>query len=788
MFEWLLGLERIHLDTEAPLSVRFAEPPAPWIMLIGALLAASVVWGLYRRETLRRRWRWLLTGLRLSLILLSLFLLGRPMLVLRRDRTEPATVAILLDVSRSMARVDARAVGPEPPGLAPAMRSRWSAVREALFAPSRGLVDRLVQRHHAELWTFAASASRLATVEGSVETAALQAGLDELRAAGGHTDMARAITTVLEQARGRRLASVILVSDGRQTVGRVLETALSRARALSVPIHTVAVGSTRSRRDIGVTSVWSDEDVFVSDSVVVGVLGQATGSDRDKPITLELRDKGSGEVLDRRIVQAVQPDGTWRAELEYRPEVVGRTVLRVVAVPDAEEENPDNNWAEAVVRAHDQRVSVLYVEDTPRYEYRYLKNLLLREPTIESSCLLLSATPGFTQEGSRPIQRFPRSVEELGRYDVVILGDVDPRGDWLSPAQAAMIVDFVSLQGGGLAFIAGERNMPHRLRRTRLEKLLPVKISPRFFGQYVSPIERTFAPQLTAEGRNHSIFRFAADPSKNRSLHEGLAGWFWFATVEAPKPAVSVLAVHPSARTAEGPMPVVVLGRYGAGRTFYLGSDDLWRWRAYAGERLYQNVWIQVIRTLARGRKLGMQVRWRLETGPREVEFGRSITIELVGSDRNPRPPSDAPTVSIRDEQGGLAGRVTLSPVADSGHRFAGEFRPTRLGRYTVTLDPSSTTRGVQCAARTVSVVSRNPEETRPEADYALLKTLARRSAGSSWTVGDDLGALIRSIPDRSERIVDDIQEPLWDTRLALAVFLLLLVTEWIIRKARGLS
>ena len=48
----------------------------------------------------------------------------------------------------------------------------------------------------------------------------------------------------------------------------------------------------------------------------------------------------------------------------------------------------------------DNNIAVLFVDGYPRWDYRYLKNSLLRDHTVKVSCLLTSADPSFRQEGS----------------------------------------------------------------------------------------------------------------------------------------------------------------------------------------------------------------------------------------------------------------------------------------------------------------------------------------------------------------------------------------------------
>ena len=66
---------------------------------------------------------------------------------------------------------------------------------------------------------------------------------------------------------------------------------------------------------------------------------------------------------------------------------------------------------------------------------------------------------------------FPDTAEALAAYDVVLFGDVDPRGGWLTNTQMQLLLEHVAREGGGFALVGGERFAPHRFRGTALEKL-----------------------------------------------------------------------------------------------------------------------------------------------------------------------------------------------------------------------------------------------------------------------------------------------------------------------------
>jgi hypothetical protein len=84
-------------------------------------------------------------------------------------------------------------------------------------------------------------------------------------------------------------------------------------------------------------------------------------------------------------------------------------------------------------------------------------------------------------------------------------------------------------------------------------------------------------------------------------------------------------------------------------------------------------------------------------------------------------------------------------------------------------------------------VVQGEPLELQePEMNRDLLQRVALASGGAYLDLAE-LDRLPERIGDRSERRVTRTERPLWDTPLPLAIFSLLLVGEWTLRKRAGL-
>ena len=205
---------------------------------------------------------------------------------------------------------------------------------------------------------------------------------------------------------------------------------------------------------------------------------------------------------------------------------------------------------------------MLYVENEPRYEYRYLNKAVLRDTSLEFACLLLNAYE--PSNGNIEVREFPTDIKKLFDYDIIVLGDV-PRTAF-TDSQIDDMRRFVEDRGGSMLIIAGEEHMPHEYAGTPLEAVMPVVISPT-----PEPLrdEEPFRWQRTPEGKRSPIMQLEDDPARNEEAWNSLRGMLWAAGVPRAKPGATVLAVHPTRRNADGPYPLVAVQPFGAGQMLH---------------------------------------------------------------------------------------------------------------------------------------------------------------------------------------------------------------------------
>lgn len=235
---------------------------------------------------------------------------------------------------------------------------------------------------------------------------------------------------------------------------------------------------------------------------------------------------------------------------------------------------------------------VLYVEHWPRWEYRFLKNAMIRDVKMRANILLTSSDGTFPQDhspGLDPLQEFPRTLEDLMEYDVVIIGDVPP--EKIGGRAALERIKKYVAAGGGLVMLAGTANNPLAYDDSPLEGLLPVVPTEDSSGD-MDVIKGDLTFRLTTAGHDNGITRMLPNEETNSAL------WSRDGARETRLPFVRSFVRRRAAANAtvlvevedprdETAYPLFATLTHGKGRVFFSATDETYRWRRLRGDLPY---------------------------------------------------------------------------------------------------------------------------------------------------------------------------------------------------------
>lgn len=791
---WLSGTSATN-EANVELTFESTWNVAAWIPLTVFMLAAAGVFYLYFMTPSRISRRVRLTLLCLRLLLVGLVLWMMFGLAVRRYRTDLPDLILLLDDSASMTTSD-RWPTPEAAQDVKAYvqqagldgDTRFHQLQTMLLKDQASLLTTLDHRYRLKI-------NRLSTrVPSTIEAdrAQFMERLRGMEAAHDVSDLGDRIRDIVDSQRGRPTAAIVVVTDGISTRGRNWDDAANYARTKGIPLFLVGVGNDRPAQDIEIKDLLAEEVVYVNDIVDFSFALASVGYENDE-VTVRLHLAGDDRTLATTVLTAGSDRQIVRGSLRYRVRDEG--VFDFVVETDARDGETDveNNVRQVRVEVRNQTIRVLYVQHSPSYEYRFLKNVLGRKTTgedgteqnpVQLHTVLQEADLDYVATDETALRVFPVQREELFSYDVLILGDADP-SYWTSGVMENMR-QFVVERGGGLLLMAGPRYMPHQFAGTPLEDLFPTHARQIELPDGHTTLNAPFRPQPTPIGMTIPFLMLGDDPTDELSFWSNLPPFYWVASVNALKPGVMVLAEDATRTNSQGQrIPIITLQYVGAGKVVTHWTDETYRWRYRRGDVVFSRYWQQVVRYLSRG-GLGGNRQVELTSDRKQYVRGEQVQLRVRYLDDRLAPAADDGVTVMLEQSAGRKRRLTLERTSAERGIFEGTLYNLDEGIYHGWI-ASPTMTGVESQCD-FEVHVPPGEFAKLEAATAEMRQAAKTSRGKYYPVLKSK-QLPHDLPEgRHVRIESLTPEPIWNSWKIASLFVVLIGSEWFLRKRMGMA
>ena len=654
------------------------------------------------------------------------------------------------------------------------------------------------------------------------------------------TDLTAALEQMLKEVPAEEIASVILFTDGRHNGEAGVESVARRLGGYGIAVSAVVVGGTVKPFDLSIASADSRESVFLGDKVRFTVSVAATHANgRKAKLRFQIEEKDGFKELEEKDFTVEGDDWIKEFKFTHVPEEKGVYRYRLSVTNLEGELFAENNTRDLDVAVSDDRTNVLLVDGRPRWEYRYLRNLFygrdksvhLQDWLVHPDSIagvepkLLDYASAGRPFGDSESGGFPVDLDEWRKFDIIILGDLGE--DVLTDKVVERIRYCVEERGALLVLVSGSEYMPYAIRNQALRDLMPVEYDPDD-GTHRDAPENDFRFTLAAAGRGHTVMSQSSSSSENEDIWNDIPDFHWRLPVKGVKPGSEVLAfargkkkdsaISASAlaesiaatieedpesalkrleemRGEQNRNALVTACTRGKGRVLMMTTDSMWRLRSKNGDALHHRFWGQVMRWGAGERMRSGNSHVRIGTD--QLRYGAGETVKAY--------------VRILDDKfNGVDGAdprlVVLPPNAQRGSVFHPQQREdgngfyeceihgcTVPGTYTVTLECNKAQDRlgrlfpVLLQTKFVVVTTKQPAE---EVDITSTRAAVERIAattGGKVLLPTEYRKLETDFGGGSKQVADRVEYQLWSLPPLFILIVLLLTTEWIVRKRASL-
>ena len=767
---------------------------ATLVAILAAIVLLSIY--LYRRPWGMAFWlRAFLATSRILVLVLVVATLLEPTAVVIESHTQVRSLPVLLDVSESMSMKDQRKRSEDIASAAVALgmvsleddteadrtvmqldtkqrqaiasSSRLDLGKSVLTQSGRQIFESLGESLDVSYHAFGQSPRLISDNEVMITE-----DLMGLEAKEPGTSITASLEAVASSG-GIPPAGIVLLSDGIDNAkSQRSEVVLQNLGVRGIPVYTVPIGLT-DPDDVSIRNIVMQEVAYSGDKVPVRVQIQSKGYERR---TARLAVLLNDRRVSSRIVRFA--GGLQFEEVDFHVDVYekGAAQIDVIIEPFDDEISTVNNRVSRSVRIVNEKVNVLYIEGNARWEYRYLRAILERDPRINATFIASNVGPEVARNSPEHIERFPDDREDAFQYDLVILGDVD--ASFFTDDELRLLEELIRDRGASLLMLCGPMYSPGSYTGTPVQAMLPVRFDTEAGWEKIA---ESVYPVLTREGRSSLVMTLENEVELNDRIWSRMAPMDQLPPLLSAKPGATVLAVLSDSTARDQSYPLVAWQRYGTGKCMSIASDRLWRLRYRTGDKYHWRVWSQCIQFMTLSRLMGEHKRIRLETDRSvyAVDGQCRLYAHVLDDSFDPvvQPVFEVYVSSI---DGGQAKQlVSLRPDKSQPGLYEGYFAPPDPGRYRLEANEND-----QRISSTTEFQVTDVRQELIDTDMRLahLQRIANLTGGASLGIRE-LSKLSSLVNDRLITTKVRSEHPLWDNSLVALLLVALLGAEWILRR-----
>ncbi|MDQ8181662.1 glutamine amidotransferase [Pelagicoccus sp. SDUM812005] len=645
------------------------------------------------------------------------------------------------------------------------------------------------------------------------------AGFETLDFTGEESAIGSSLKNLAERLRNKPVAGIVLFSDGNRTDMELTPEELAELP----PVFPIVVGESDRVSDLSIQDLRVEQSAFGDSPLrLTATLRQSHLS--EQAVRTQLKRIDSGNQLSQTSAAPLHSrtnviENEDRYSYEWKAPGGGIQFFELSSFaedPNATEATLDNNRQLFAVDRGKDSYRILYVTGRPNWEYKFLNRALASDPQLDLVGLLRVANrePKFefksrAGENSNALYRgfgredeterydeavlirmnardenelktgFPDEAEELFAYDAIIIDDLE--ADFFSFSQQTLIRDFVKQRGGGLLVLGGVNALEDgNYQNTPIAQVLPLYLDG--MGPSNS-FDKSARWDLTRNGWVEPWMRIRPFETEEQSRILAMPSFRVFNATQRTKPGAQTLATIEDLQGES--YPALVTQRFGTGRVATVAVGDFWRWgmQTPSSQADLAQFWRQVS-------------RWLVKDNPNRVELTASevsessVTLKAIARDSEFVPlAAGTATLSLeRVDKAEQAREYEMKLVSNSPGQFTSKVALPESGAYRAKIsvyDLGGKRIGEAETGWVYQPLVKELQNLSPNPQY--LETLARATGGEVLSISA-LGGLHEILNARSSPVMETWSEPLWHRNWLFLLALSAFLSEWLLRRKRGLA
>lgn len=561
---------------------------------------------------------------------------------------------------------------------------------------------------------------------------------DSLNFDANTTDLSSLLKNVQETYENRNLQAVVLLSDGRYNQGLSPDFL-----PYPFPVYTLGVGDTIPKTDVMLSQLFYNKLVYQGNQFILRAEVMQQGLGSRLAVLQVLKD---GKLIDQHRFQLPAQSRTpYQHEFVLDADEAGLQRYRVKLVPLEGEFSTANNEQQAYLEVLEGKQKILIAAAAPHPDIKAIRSALEQNTNYE----ILLYIPGLNELPEGP-------------FDLLVLHQIPSH-------QHNAALDKLIEKSRSKFYILGRQSSISAFNQQN--QVLEVQAS----GTETDEVFPSWQ-------NNQDAFKLPIDLTETFATYPPVI--VPYGDYRLKKPAEILLKQRVGSITTD--KPLLVLQTEGDRKTGVLLGEGSWRWRLEAFKqtdsfRSYDELIQRTAQVLTskEDRRL-----FRVYPLQREVPASEPVIFETEAYNSAMQPVYQLPVqLQLTDEAG--ESREYTYTTSQANTRYSPGTLAPGVYRYTAT----SSRGGEQLqASGQFSVQALQLETQNLTADFALLRNLAENSGGQFYTLkeSEQLARQLNEQTAQSILYADEALQPVLNLPWLFFFLLLLLSTEWFLRKYNG--